>query len=71
MEEESTWQVVVLIPKGGGDYYGIGLVEVVWEVVTVILNFYLTTSINFQEVLHGFWEGCDTGTTSLEAILIH
>ena len=28
LAEESTWQAVVLIPKGKGDYRGIGLVEV-------------------------------------------
>ena len=39
LEEESTWQTVVLIPKEGGDYDTIGLAEVVWNVVTVILNF--------------------------------
>ena len=26
LAEESTWQAVVLIPKGKGDYWGIGLV---------------------------------------------
>ena len=29
LAEESTWQAVVLIPKGKGDYRGIGLVDVV------------------------------------------
>ena len=29
--EESTWQAVVLILKGKGDYWGIGLVEVMWR----------------------------------------
>ena len=61
---------MVLIPKGGGDYYVIGLVEVVWKVVTVILNFCLTTSIDFHVVLHGLWAGRGTGTTSLEAKLL-
>ena len=28
LAEESTWQAAVLIPKGKGDYRGIGLVEV-------------------------------------------
>ena len=28
LAEESTWQVVVLISKGKGEYRGIGLVEV-------------------------------------------
>ena len=41
--EEATWQAVVLIPKGKGDYRGIGLVEVLWKVVAVILNRRLTS----------------------------
>ena len=69
LEEESTWKVVVIIPRGGRYYYGIGLTEVVWKVVTVILHFRLTISIDFHEVLHGFWAGPGTGTTSLEAKL--
>ena len=32
LAEEATWQAVVLIPKGKGDYRGIGLVEVMEEV---------------------------------------
>ena len=34
--EEATWQGVVLIPKGGKDYWGIGLVEVMCKVVAEI-----------------------------------
>ena len=36
--KEETWQAVVLIPKGGGKYHGIGLMEVIWKAVAVILN---------------------------------
>ena len=61
---------MLLIPKGGGDYYVIDLVEVVWKVVTVILSFCLATSIDLHVLLHGFWEGCGTGTTSLEYKLL-
>ena len=49
MEQESTWQAVVLLPKGGGDYYDIGLAEVVWKVVTVMIHcttfFYMEYSL--------------------------
>ena len=55
--EEATWQAVVLIPKGGKDYHGIGLVEVMWKVVAEILNCRLTASITYHDFLHGFWEG--------------
>ena len=43
--EEATWQAVVLILKGGGDYRIIGLVEVVWKAVEVIFNCRFTASI--------------------------
>ena len=70
LAEEATWQAVVLIPKGKGDYRGIGLVEVMWLVMAVILNRRLTSSITFHAVLHGFRAGCGTGTATLEAKLL-
>ena len=66
LAEEATWQAVVLNTKGKGDYQGIGLVEVLWKVVAVILNRRLT----FHDVLHGFRAGRGTGTAILEAKLL-
>ena len=62
---------MVLILKGGGDYRGIGLAEVIWKAVAVILNFRVTESITCQDSLHGFRSGRDTGTSTLEVKLIH
>ena len=45
LAEEANWQAVVLIMKGGGDYCGIGLMEVVWKAVAVIPNCRFTSSI--------------------------
>ena len=70
LEEEATWQAVVLIPKGKKDYRGIGLVEVMWKVVAAILNRRFTSSITYHGALHGFRAGCGTGNTTLEAKLI-
>ena len=70
LAEEATWKAVVLIPKGKGDYQGIGLVEVMWKVVAVILNLRFTSSITFYDVLHGFRAGRGTGTATLEAKLL-
>ena len=70
LAEEATWQAVILIPKGKGDYRGIGLVEVMWKVVAVILNRRLTSSITFHDVLDGFRAGRGTRTTTLEAKLL-
>ena len=44
---------------------------VVWKVVAMILNFRLTASITFHDILHGFRAGCVTGTVTLEAKLLH
>ena len=71
LAEESMWQAVVLIPKGGKDYRGILLMKEIWKVVTEILNCRLTSSITFQGLLHIFREGHGTGTASLEAKLLH
>ena len=70
LAEEAMWQVVVLIPKGGKDYRGIVLVEVMWKVVAVVLNCRFTASITFHDFLHGFWMGHGTGTATLEAKLL-
>ena len=70
LAEEGTWQAVVLIPKGKKDYWGIGLVEVMWKVVVVILNRRFTASITYHDALHGFRAGRGTGTATLEAKLL-
>ena len=67
LAEEAMWQVVVLIPKETTDYQGIGLVEMMWNVVAAILNRRLTASITFHAFLHGgasrwlIWEGLQGG----------
>ena len=70
LAEESTWQPLVLITKGKKDYRGIGLVEVMWKVVAVILNRRFTSSITYNDALHGFRAGSGTGTATLEDKLI-
>ena len=57
---------MVLIPKGGGKYCGIGLVEVIWKAATVILNLRFTAAITYHDFLHGLWTGRGTVTATLE-----
>jgi phage-related holin len=45
---------VVLLPKGGGDYRGIGLLEIVWKVIESIINRRIASKIQFHDSLHGF-----------------
>ena len=70
LAEEAVWQAVVMIPKGKGGFRGIGLVEVTWKFVAVILHRRITAGIKLHDALHGFREGCGTGTATLEAKLI-
>ena len=60
---------MVMIPKGKGEFRGIGLVEVVWKLLTLILHRRLA-AIKLHDVLHGFRDGRGTGTATLEAKLI-
>ena len=54
--------VVVLIPKGGGNYRGIGLLEVAWKVIEGVMDGRLK-KVTLHDALHGFREkkGCRTG----------
>ena len=70
LAEEARWQAVVLLTKGGKYYCGIGHVEVMWKVVTAILNRRLTVSITFHDFLHEFQAGRGTVTATLEAKLL-
>ena len=70
LAEECAWQTIILIPKGNGDFRGIGLVEVLWKMVTGILNRRREAAIQFHNTLHGFRTGRGTGTTSLESKLL-
>ena len=58
--------MVVLILKVGGYYHGIGLVDLVCKVVTLILDRCLTTSIYFHNVLHRLWAGRPQGQNAPE-----
>lgn len=62
------WVIVVLIPKGGGDYRGIGLLEPLWKVIEKIMDSRLNV-IEFHDCLHGFVKKRGCGTAGLEAKL--
>ena len=61
---------MVMIPKGKGEFRGIGLVEVTWKVIAVILHRRLTKGLQLHDALHGFREGRGTGTATLKAKLL-
>jgi hypothetical protein len=62
------WSIVVLIPKGGGDYCGIGLLEPIWKVLERIMDHRLD-AIELHDCLHGCCVHHGTGTGVIEAKL--
>jgi hypothetical protein len=62
------WIIVVLIPKGGGDYRGIGLLEPIWKCIERVINHQLD-AIELHDSLHGCRSKCGTGTAIIEAKL--
>jgi hypothetical protein len=62
------WVIVVLIPKGGSNYRGIGLLEPMWKVCERVMDTRLNR-IHLHESLHGCHDGRGTGTAVLEAKL--
>jgi hypothetical protein len=63
-----TWEIIVLLPKGGGNYRGIGLLEPFWKVVEKIMVRQLSL-IKFHDCLHGSLPKRGTGTASIKAKL--
>ena len=62
------WMSVVLLPKGGGDYRGIGLLEPFWKAIEILMVQSLQV-VQFHDCLHGFLKGRGTGTATIEAKL--
>ena len=68
---ECTWDTIILLPKGGGNYHYIGMVEVIREVISIIINRRLEDSIEFHNGLHELRERRGTGTSTLEAKILN
>jgi hypothetical protein len=66
--EQMRWEIIVLLPKGGGDYRRMGLLEPFWKVVEKIMVAQLA-SIKFHDCLHGGLPGRGMGTATIEAKL--
>ena len=49
--------VLVLIPKGGTNTRGIGLLGTLWKVVEALIDTRLCSSLNMHDVLHGIRSG--------------
>jgi hypothetical protein len=63
-----TWMIVVLLPKGGGDYCGIGLLDPFWKVVKKVMVARFAV-IELHDCLHGGLPKGRTGTAIMEVKL--
>ncbi len=63
------WSIIVLIPKGGGDFRVIRLLEPIWKVLKRIIDLRLD-SIELHNTLHGCRVHHGTGTAVAEAKLV-
>ena len=62
------WVIIVILPKGGGDYRGIGLLCPFWKAVEILMDKRFSV-IEFHDCLHGFLAGRGTGTAIMEVKL--
>ena len=61
---------MIILPKGKGEYRGIGLVEVIWKMITTIIKNHLRTAIYLHDDLNGFRQGIGMGMDMLDAKLV-
>ena len=54
MSEEIAWVKMILVLKGKRCYRGIGLVEVLWKVCSVVVNYRLKMSVVLHNALYLF-----------------
>ncbi len=66
--QQMSWVVTVLIPKGGWEYWGIGLLEPIWKVLERVMDLWLE-KIGLHDSLHECLAGQGTGTGIIEAKL--
>ena len=66
LPEEVAWETMVFLLKGKGEYWGIGLVKVVWKVCVTVVNCQIKGSMNLHHALDGFKARRGTRTATLE-----
>ena len=59
---------VILLPKRGGNFHGVGLLDPFWKGVEVLMDKQLAKD-EFHDCLHGFLGGRGTGAAITEVKL--
>jgi hypothetical protein len=65
---QMTWMIVVLLPKGGGNFCGIGLLNPIWNVVEKVMVTQFSV-IKLHDCLHDGLPKRGTGTAIMEVKL--
>ena len=64
---EISWVNMVLFSIGKGGYRGIRLVEVLWKVCAVVVNFRIKSSAVLHDAIHRFRTGIGIRTVTLQS----
>ena len=67
---ECTWDTVVLLPKIGGKYHAISLVEDIWKAIAIINYWRLADYIKLHEILHRSIAWIGTGKANSEVKIL-
>ena len=70
MPVELSWATMILLPKGDGQYRGIGLLEIIWKLISKIIDRRIKAHVEFHDALHGFRAKRGCGTATIEAKLL-
>ena len=69
--DEMAWGTLILLPKAvEGQFRGIGLLEIVWKLISRIIDTRIKEAVQFHDCLHGFRARRGTGTAIIEAKLL-
>ena len=69
--DAANWKVLVLIMKESGEFWGIGIMEVLCKTLTVILNRHLVAAFTIHKILHVLQDSRGMGIASLKFNLLH
>ena len=64
-----TWATIVLLPKSDSGVRGIGLLDVIWKLITATIEHRVSSNVRYHDTLHGFRAKRGTGTAVIEAKL--
>ena len=65
---QMTWMIIILLPKGGGECCGIGLLDLIWKVVEKVMVARFSV-VKLHDYLHDGIPGRGAGTAIMEVEL--